>query len=517
VKPRKKALCAAIALAIPVVGLSSPKHPANVVVEWNEAVVEGMRHAKMRAPLAARALAIVHTCMYDAWAAYDEQAVGTQLRGALRRPANERTEVNKERAISYAAYRALNDVLPVDTESVYKPLMRRLGYDPNDRSTDIETPVGIGNVACGAVLEYRHRDKSNQLGEMDSAAAENAGRNGIKMSAIGAYEDWTGYRPLNAAGMVPAHFPLSKPLNPDHWQPLSFTDSYGSLVLQMFAGAQWCFITPFAMTKGDDFRSAGEPGPFKYGSPEYQRQAEELVALSANLTDRQKMLAEFWSDGGDTPETVEHWLQFAQFISARDHHTLDDDVKMYFVLTNAMLDASIATWDAKRAYDSVRPVTAISFLFNGKDIRAWGGPGKGTVKMDGSHWVPYQPRTSPTPPTPEYVSEQSAFSAAAANVLERWTGNNHFGYSVTLPARSSRIEPGATPREPVELKWEIFRDAADEAGMSGRYGGIQFPRGDLAGRKLGELATKRAWEKAQSYFSGANSTTQPSSVNGTSR
>jgi hypothetical protein len=337
------------------------------------------------------------------------------------------------------------------------------------------------------------------------------------MTAIGAYDDWTGYRPLNAAGVVPAHFPLSKPLNPDHWQPLSYTDSNGSLVLQMFAGAEWCFITPFAMTKGDDFRSAGEPGPFKYGSPEYEQQAEELVEISANLTDRQKMIAEYWSDGADTPKTVDHWLQFVQFISVRDHHTLDDDVKMYFALTNAMLDASIATWDAKRTYDSVRPVTSIGFLFNGKEIRAWGGPGKGTVKMDGSQWIPYQPRTSPTPPTPEYVSDQSAFSAAAALILERWTGNNHFGYSVKFPARSSQIEPGVTPREPVELKWETFRDAADEAGLSGRYGGIQFPRGDLAGRKLGELAAERAWEKAQSYFSGANSPTKPSGVNGISR
>jgi len=38
--------------------------------------------------------------------------------------------------------------------------------DPSDHSTDIETAVGIGNVACAAVLEFRHRDKSNQLGDL---------------------------------------------------------------------------------------------------------------------------------------------------------------------------------------------------------------------------------------------------------------------------------------------------------------------------------------------------------------
>jgi hypothetical protein len=54
------------------------------VIQWNNATLQGIRDAKLGAPVVARALAIVHTCMYDAWAAYDEHAVGTQLRGALR-------------------------------------------------------------------------------------------------------------------------------------------------------------------------------------------------------------------------------------------------------------------------------------------------------------------------------------------------------------------------------------------------------------------------------------------------
>jgi hypothetical protein len=104
--------------------------------------------------------------MYDAWAAYDDRAVGTLLAGALRRPAAERTEANKQKAVSYAAYRALSDLFPNEVNSVYKPLMKQLGYDPNDNSTDIETPAGIGNVACAAVLEFRHHDKSNQFGDL---------------------------------------------------------------------------------------------------------------------------------------------------------------------------------------------------------------------------------------------------------------------------------------------------------------------------------------------------------------
>jgi hypothetical protein len=459
---------------------------SNISLAWLSATLQGIRDSKLGAPMAARALAVVYTCHYDAWAAYDGSAVGTQLSSALRRPASERTEANKEQAISYAAYRALADVLPVDKNSVYIPLMKQLGYDPNDNSTDIETPTGIGNVACAAVLEYRHHDKSNQLGDL----------------AQGPYSDWSGYRPVNAAGAVPLGVAFQNSLDPDRWQPLTYTDSYGNLVLQTFSAVQWCFVAPFAMTKGDELRQVVEPGPFKYGSAGYQEQAEEMIALSAGLTDKQKMISEYWSDGPRSEQPPGHWMLFAQWVSQRDHHTLDDDVKMFFALSNAQLDAGIAAWDTKRTYDSVRPLTAIPYLFHGKKIRAWGGPGKGTVEMDGSQWIPYQLATFPTPPFPDYVSGHSTFSAAAARILELWTGSDRFGHSVTLPSGSSKIEPGITPADPVTLSWGKFSEAADEAGMSRRYGGIHFQSADLGGRRLGRAVADRVWSRTQEFFNG---------------
>jgi len=470
---------------------AGPTGPPNVAVLWNNATLQGVRDAKLGAPVVARALAIVHTCMYDAWAAYDERAVGTQLAGALRRPDSERTLANKNQAISYAAYRGLVDLLPVDTKSVYIPLMKQLGYDPNDSSTDIETPTGIGNVACAAVLEYRHHDNSNQLGDV----------------AQGPYSDWTGYRPVNSPSPVPVR---SAPSDPNRWQPLSYVNSTGDLMAQRFIGAQWSQVTPFALSSGDEYRWLMHRfGPAAYGSHEYQEQAEELVAISAGLTDKQKMIAEYWSDGPNSEQPPGHWALFAQWISQRDHHSLDDDVKMFFVLSNAIFDAGIAAWDTKRAFDSVRPITAIPFLFHGRMIRAWGGPGKATVEMDGAQWIPYQQATFPTPPFPDYVSGHSTYSSAAATILKLFSGSDRFGYSVTLPPGNSKIEPGFTPVNPVNLHWETFADAADEAGMSRRYGGIHFRAADLAGRLLGRLVACQAWSKAQSYFdgtAGANST-----------
>jgi len=152
---------------------------------------------------------------------------------------------------------------------------------------------------------------------------------------------------------------------------------------------------------------------------------------------------------------------------------------------------------------ALQGVTAISALYRGKRIRTGAAPGKGSVEMDGAQWLPYQLSTFPTPPFPDYVSGHSTYSAAAAQILALWTGSDHFGHSVTLPAGSSQIEPGATPSQPVTLNWEAFTDAANEAGMSRRYGGIHFARADLAGRKLGRLVANRAWRKAQAYFDGS--------------
>src|SRR4051794_8788556 len=163
-----------------------PREPGpNVVIQWNNAVLQGVRDSKLGPPMVARALAIAHTCIYDAWAAYDHKAVGTRLGGLLRRPPAERTLANGTQALGFAAYRAAVDLFPASTSSIFDPLMRSLGYDPGDVSTDTSTPAGIGNVAARAVLDFRHRDGANQLGD------EPGGIPGVP------YADYTKFRPVN--------------------------------------------------------------------------------------------------------------------------------------------------------------------------------------------------------------------------------------------------------------------------------------------------------------------------------
>src|SRR5437762_13591317 len=113
-------------------------------------------------------------------------------------------------------------------------------------------------------------------------------------------------------------------------------------------------------------------------------------------------------------------------------------------------------------------------LFGGRPVKAWAGPYQGTKPIDGAAWIPYQPTTFPTPPFAEFSSGHSNFSAAGAEILRLFTGSDRFGSSVTVPRGSSRVEPGLAPARDVTLTWETFSDAATQAGLSRRYGGIHF-------------------------------------------
>jgi len=467
-----------------------------VVLQWNNAVLQGVRDSKLGPPMVARALSILHTCIYDAWAAYDRVAAGTQFGAALRRPPAERTPANKRRAISFAAYRAAVDLFPADKTTVFDPLMISLGYDPADRSTDPATPHGIGNRVAQSVLDFRHHDGSNQFGD------ERGGAPGVP------YADYTGFVPKNDPMDLRQPFDPATVHDPNAWQPLRYLDASGAVVTPGFVGPQWNRVTPFALTSGSAMRSPA--GPATFGSPGYLAQAQAVLDLSAGLTDEKKAIVEYWADGPRSELPPGHWNLFAQFVSRRDHHEqnehgLDLDVKLFFALTNAIADAAICAWDNKRAFASVRPITAVRYLFQGRRVQAWGGPYRGTQTIRGEDWLPYQPSTFPTPPFPEYSSGHSTFSAAGAEILRLITGKDDFGASVTIRAGSSKVEPGAVPARDVTLSWATFSDAADQAGISRRYGGIHFEQGDLDARATGRIVARHCWQSAQALFAGETS------------
>jgi hypothetical protein len=463
----------------------------DVVLRWGEEALTAVRATKPPPTVVARSLAIVHTAMYDAWAAYDANALGTRTGASLRRPSSEYTINYKSMAISYAAYRVLLDLFPSHA-SDFSGFMSALGYDPGDTSTDPSLPQGIGNLVAQALLDFRHHDGANQLGDEPDRTTTDPAK---------AYADYP----------VPSlSIPLYSPVNDwnrvsdvYHWQPLCVplpppgaTSCSGTV--QKFATPHWGRVAPFALTKPDQF------GPPPMDRSTLPASARDLVETQADLDDLEKTIAYYWADGPGSELPPGHWAMIAAAASRAAGTSLDGNVKLFFALANSLLDASIATWNAKRTQDTVRPITYIRWLYAGKNIKGWAGPGKGIVREDGSAWIPYQELKVVTPPFAEYTSGHSAFSGAASQVFDDFAGTDTFkaALSVTIAAGSSTIEPKLVPAKDTTLTFKSFTDAANSAGISRRYGGIHFEEADLNGRTLGHQIGDAAWAKALTYFNG---------------
>ncbi|MBC7684998.1 MAG: phosphatase PAP2 family protein [Bdellovibrionales bacterium] len=465
-----------------------PPRPASgkIVLGWNTVALDAIRATNVGAPMAARALAVVHTSMYDAWAAYDKVALGTRHGATLRRPLVEQTPAKQMRAVSFAAYAALLDQFPTQKAAV-DAHMATLGYNPAAASNDPTLPEGIGAIVALSVLTYAHADGSNQLGTMTAS--------GIP------FADYSGYAPCNAPLVVALPTPRSAIAEPGHWQPLSFKDPAGVVRSPGFLVPFWRQVRPFGLTSGAQFRP---PPPDAFGTPAFDDQARQVVQAQAALTEIQKVMVEYWAGGANGELPSGYRSVFAQFISQRDNHTEEADIKMFFALSNALFDAGIAAWDAKRCYDSARPITAIRYLYSGQVVQSYGpdGPSGALRAVAGEQWVPFQQSFNPTPSHPEFVSGHSTYSAASAAALRLFTGSDAFSYRVTLNARSLLYDPSLPVRD-VTLAWDTFSAAATQAGISRVYGGIHFPCSDLAGRALGEQVGVTVFAKAQAYWLGS--------------
>ncbi len=285
----------------------------------------------------------------------------------------------------------------------------------------------------------------------------------------------------------------------EHWQPL--ISDLG--VTQRFIAPHWEHVTPFALRAADQFddtKLGRAPDIFK-NRRHYEKNADEILRYSRHLDAESKLIVEYWADGPDSELPPGHWGLFAQFVSERDDHSIDQDVKMFFAMHNASFDAGIVAWHVKRRYDGVRPITAIRFLTQGQIVRAFGGPGRPIEDIPGEHWMPYNPGSNLTPAFPGYVSGHSTFSSASAEVLRAFTGSDHFGFSTVIPAHFGRVEPGI-PEVPTTMSFATFTEAAEQAGLSRLYGGIHFSDDNTIGQALGALVGRQAWRKARTYFDG---------------
>lgn len=207
--------------------------------------------------------------------------------------------------------------------------------------------------------------------------------------------------------------------------------------LEPFAGG-W---RPWNLTSGEQFRPEAPPAA---GTPEHDAAAAQVLEEATNLSDRDLRVAAYWDLGPGTSTPPGYWVSDITADALRQAPVADQASGLALVAT-AELDAGIATWDAKYAYRTVRPVTV---------IRRGASP----------QWLP----SLVTPPFPAYVSGHSAFTAAAAETM-----------SVLRPERA-----------------EEFFDAAAEASDSRLLGGIHYWFDLSEGADLGQRVGRAALERA---------------------
>ncbi len=236
---------------------------------------------------------------------------------------------------------------------------------------------------------------------------------------------------------------------------------------------QWGQVTPFAMQSGAQFRPAGPPS---LTSAQYAADLNQVKSLggvnSTVRTPEQTQVARFWSDFSYTVTPPGHWNQIAQNVAHTAGTSLEHNARMFAVLNVGMADAGIAAWDAKYVYNFWRPVTAVQ----NADI-----DGNADTVAD-PNWLPLLN----TPSFPEYMSGHSTFSGAAASLLAKLVGTDHFQFSV-----GSDTLPG------VVRSYDSFEAAAEEIGMSRIYGGIHFLSADLDGLATGKSIGDYVWDN---YF-----------------
>lgn len=147
-------------------------------------------------------------------------------------------------------------------------------------------------------------------------------------------------------------------------------------------------------------------------------------------------------------------------------------------------------------------------------IKTWNGvpadPTNQVGKTDwilATSWLPYQLETFVTPAFPGYVSGHSTFSRSAAEVLAGITGSPYFpGGLMEAEFNTDFLKFEDGPSGTIKLQWPSYFDAADEAGMSRRWGGIHPFFDDYPARVMGSEIGQNAFRVAKNLFIGSGDT-----------
>ncbi len=320
----------------------------------------------------ARALAIVHLAMYDAYA-------GTDIPAALPRylalPPAPPAGASIDAAVAAAAHKALSELFP--GQRSFFDLMLAAADDPSDPGTS------FGVAVAEAILADRAGDPSG---------------------------DSPGYVPSSARGK---HRP--DPDNPGQGFHGAFygANAKGFAVTERFELA----APPFA---NDEYRNALREVRGKGIAPELMG---TLPAGVAARTVDETLIGVFWAyDGvaqlGSPPRL---YNQIIRLVATARANSAAANARLFAFVNVAMADAAMLAWDQKYIHDLWRPVLGI------REHDTSMGPATTACENDivegcDTGWLPLGgPQTNRlgknfTPPFPAYPSGHATFGAAAFHI-----------------------------------------------------------------------------------------------------
>jgi hypothetical protein len=348
----------------------NPNTNYSIARNWSERTLESIRMDTPHPPAQARNLFSYSVCMYDAWAAYDTNAVGFIYRG---KHTSADVAAARREAISYAMYRMMVERLAYSrtaTNQAYAnpAFMAALGYDTNNVSRDTSTPAGVGNSIYDAVSAWFINDGSRQT-------------NGTPFPLANppvAYPDYPVGHPRRYVfvnGMMNpfAHGTTDGTNNTlvdvNIWQRLIVANAidqngFPQNPLQGYAGAPWLWVRAFSLSRIDSDKSWIDPGPPPYlgtaTDAEFKSNLVAVIRYSSQLTtddgvtidispatlgnntlgandgsgyttnpvtglaytsnivlrgDFTRALTEFWADGPSSETPPGHWNSIANHVS----------------------------------------------------------------------------------------------------------------------------------------------------------------------------------------------------------
>ena len=237
---------------------------------------------------------------------------------------------------------------------------------------------------------------------------------------------------------------------PGQWRPTPPAFAPG-------VGQAYATVTPWVLTSPSQFRPGPPPA---LTSLIYTADFNETKTMgditSTTRSADETLYSQFWQ----TSTVTWFWERVAISLSDQYHYTLDDNAHLLAVLSLAMADATIATFDAKYTYSFWRPVTAIR-LADTDDNPA--------TDPDPS-WTPL----IVTPAHPEYPSAHSIISSAATTVLA-----NFFGEDTSFTVDSSSMAG-------VTRSFTSFSAATAEIKNARVFGGIHFRNSCNVGQTVGD-------------------------------